>query len=391
MTLAAFLCSRFMRPKLLPVLEPGAVPQRATWYTLVPFGESPSARVGHNCLYLPPAPTAGKGKVVIVGGADPNGSFSDAHIIDLDRHQWAMPGWVGLLPRYEHATFIPTSSPTSLWVFGGADQSGNRNCVQVLNLETGIWESPKVIGTQPLPRTFHTSSAAIGDRLYVLGGGDKGAEPVKDPQLHVFDTATLTWSQPEVHGNPPSPRHGHIAVAVGTKLFIHGGLSGDKFYSDLYCIDTDDMRWEKLPAAGDVPGGRAAHSAAAFGDHLYIFGGMDPTGALDTMYKYHIENQQWTLLEFDSPLPPGRLDHSMCIVPWQVRVNVKNRDSEAVTSRNTIGKEATETVSDEGDCDQKKQIGKGYTEDKLMHLFLIFGGMDTQGEIHRDCIVNLIK
>ncbi|XP_048678302.1 rab9 effector protein with kelch motifs isoform X4 [Caretta caretta] len=316
---------RFMRPKLLPVLEPGAVPQRATWYTLVPLGESPSARVGHNCLYLPPAPTAGKGKVVIIGGADPNGSFSDAHIIDLDKHQWAMPGWVGLLPRYEHATFIPTSSPTSLWVFGGADQSGNRNCVQVLNLETGIWESPKVIGTQPLPRTFHTSSAAIGDQLYVLGGGDKGAEPVKDPQLHVFDT--------------------------------------------------DVMTWEKLPAAGDVPGGRAAHSAAAFGNHLYIFG----------------ENQQWTLLEFDSPLPPGRLDHSMCIVPWQVCVNVKNSDSEAVTSRNTIGKEATETVSDEGDSDQEKQIGKGCTEDKLMYLFLIFGGMDTQGEIHRDCIVNLIK
>ncbi|XP_005279472.2 rab9 effector protein with kelch motifs isoform X2 [Chrysemys picta bellii] len=330
-----------MRPKLLPVLEPGAVPQRATWYTLVPLGESPSARVGHNCLYLPPVPTAGKGKVVIVGGADPNGSFSDAHIIDLDRHQWAMPGWVGLLPRYEHATFIPTSSPTSLWVFGGADQSGNRNCVQVLNLETGIWESPKVTGTQPLPRTFHTSSAAIGDRLYVLGGGDKGAEPVKDPQLHVFDTATLTWSQPEVHGNPPSPRHGHVVVAVGTKLFIHGGLSGDKFYNDLFCIDT--------------------------------------------------KNRQWTLLEFDSPLPPGRLDHSMCIVPWQVCVNVKNRDSEAVTSRNTIGKEATETVSDEGDSDQKKRIGKDCTEDKLMYLFLIFGGMDTQGEIHRDCIVNLIK
>ncbi|XP_074829755.1 rab9 effector protein with kelch motifs isoform X3 [Natator depressus] len=363
-----------MRPKLLPVLEPGAVPQKATWYTLFPLGEGPSARVGHNCLYLPPAPAAGKGKVVIVGGADPNGSFSDAHIIDLDKHQWAMPGWVGLLPRYEHATFIPTSSPTSLWVFGGADQSGNRNCVQVLNLETGIWESPKVIGTQPIPRTFHTSSAAIGDQLYVLGGGDKGAEPVKDPQLHVFDTATLTWSQPEVHGNPPSPRHGHVVVAVGTKLFIH-----------------DVMTWEKLPAAGDVPGGRAAHSAAAFGNHLYIFGGMDPTGALDTMYKYHIENQQWTLLEFDSPLPPGRLDHSMCIVPWQVCVNVKNSDSEAVTSRNTIGKEATETVSDEGDSDQEKQIGKGCTEDKLMYLFLIFGGMDTQGEIHRDCIVNLIK
>lgn len=43
-------------------------------------------------------------------------------------------------------------------------------------------------GVQPQPRTFHTSSAAIGARLFVFGGGDKGAEPVKDQQLHVFDT-----------------------------------------------------------------------------------------------------------------------------------------------------------------------------------------------------------
>lgn len=45
-------------------------------------------------------------------------------------------------------------------------------------------------GVQPAPRTCHTSSAAIGDRLFVFGGGDKGAEPVKDQQLHVFDTGT---------------------------------------------------------------------------------------------------------------------------------------------------------------------------------------------------------
>lgn len=48
-------------------------------------------------------------------------------------------------------------------------------------------------GEQPQPRTFHTSSAAIGARLFVFGGGDKGAEPVKDQRLHVFDTGTSHW------------------------------------------------------------------------------------------------------------------------------------------------------------------------------------------------------
>lgn len=26
-------------------------------------------------------------------------------------------------------------------------------------------------------------------------------------------------------------------VAAGTKLFIHGGLAGDRFFDDLHCID----------------------------------------------------------------------------------------------------------------------------------------------------------
>uniref|UniRef100_A0A8D0G4Z0 Rab9 effector protein with kelch motifs n=1 Tax=Sphenodon punctatus TaxID=8508 RepID=A0A8D0G4Z0_SPHPU len=308
----------------LAVLEPGAAPQRAAWYTLAPLGDSPSARVGHNCLFLPSVPRGGKGRVVVVGGANPNSSFSDAYVIDL---------------------------------------------------ETGTWESPEVTGMRPSPRTFHTSSAAIGDKLYVFGGGDKGAEPVKDQQIHVFDAATLTWSQPEVTGDPPAPRHGHVVVAVGTKLFIHGGLAGDKFYDDLFCIDTVAMTWEKLLVTGAVPGGRAAHSAAAFGDHLYLFGGMDPTGALDTMYRYHIENQHWMQIKFDSPLPPGRLDHSMCLIPWPAPAEAEHEDSQAAGR----------------DSEEEKQKEKSSPEEKPLHLCLIFGGMDTQGEIFRDCVVSLIE
>ncbi|XP_067165266.1 rab9 effector protein with kelch motifs isoform X3 [Apteryx mantelli] len=325
-----------MAPRALPVLPPGRPPRPATWYRLSPRGERPRGRVGHGCLFVP----GGPGRVLLLGGADAAGAFSDAHFMEL---------------------------------------------------EIGTWESPEVTGVQPLPRTFHTSSAVIGDRLYVFGGGERGAEPVQDQQLHVFDTATLTWSQPDVHGDPPSPRHGHVVVAVGTKLFIHGGLAGDIFYNDLFCIDINDMKWVKISATGDVPGGRAAHSSAVFKDHLYIFGGIDPDGALDTTYKYHIEKQQWTLLQFDSPLPPGRLDHSMCVIPWQACASSESGDAEAVTCEDETGQGATVSVSDTADPLQKSQKEKASAEDLVMHLLLIFGGMNTQGEIHRDCIVSLIE
>ncbi|KFW96051.1 Rab9 effector protein with kelch motifs, partial [Phalacrocorax carbo] len=249
--------------------------------------------------------------------------------------------------------------------------------------ETGTWETPEVCGVQPLPRTFHTSSAAVGDCLYVFGGGDKGAEPVTDQRLHGFlpnalvllVLATLTWSQPDTRGDPPSPRHGHVMVAVGTKLFIHGGLAGDVFYNDLFCIDINDMTWVKIAATGDVPGGRASHSSAVFKDHLYIFGGIGPDGTLDTTYRYHTEKQQWVLLQFNSPLPAGRLDHAMCVIPWRVG---RSGESGAVTRE-----ESTESGGDKADPLQKSEGEEEGAEDTIVHLLLIFGGMDMQGEIYR--------
>ncbi|XP_032933740.1 rab9 effector protein with kelch motifs [Catharus ustulatus] len=357
-----------MAPRALPLLQPGRRPHPGQWYQLSPHGERPRGRVGLGCLLLP-------GRVLLLGGADPAGAFADAHFVELASLRWVPAGWRGLRPRYEHATFLPATGPPRLWVFGGAQPAGNRSCVQVLDPEIGTWESPEVRGVQPQPRTFHTSSAAIGARLFVFGGGDKGAEPVKDQRLHVFDTATLTWSQPETHGDPPSPRHGHAVVAVGTKLFIHGGLAGDVFYNDLFCIDTNDMRWVKIPATGDIPGGRASHSSAVFQDHLYIFGGIGPDGTLDTTYKYHTGRQQWTLLQFESPLPSGRLDHAMCVIPWQAEAH----------------RDTGETPAGDRAEPLQQGLGEGCAEDTSVHLLFVFGGMDTEGQIHRDCLVTLIE
>ncbi|KAF7237274.1 Rab9 effector protein with kelch motifs [Varanus komodoensis] len=68
-------------------LKPGERPEGASWYSLVPLGEGPCARVGQNTLYLPPQDASSqKGNVLIVGGANPSGSFSDSYFIDLGKH-----------------------------------------------------------------------------------------------------------------------------------------------------------------------------------------------------------------------------------------------------------------------------------------------------------------
>ncbi|XP_044161131.1 rab9 effector protein with kelch motifs isoform X1 [Bufo gargarizans] len=344
--------------EILGVLEAEDVPKESMWYALAPSGEAPSPRVGHTCLYVPASDAQGKGKVVIVGGADPGCCYSDAHIINLDTYEWDNPGWKDLLPRYEHACFTSASDPTTIWVFGGAEQAENRNSIQVIRPESCSWKNPNVEGPCPSPRTFHTSCSAIGDKFYVFGGGEKGAEPAADNKLHVFDTSSLTWTQPVISGNPPKPRHGHIITAVGTKLFIHGGMAGSSFFSDMFCIDTDTMKWKRLKMKGDLPPACAAHSSISWKKFIYIFGGMTETGPISTMYRFDTEEHLWAQMKFDSPSPPARLDHSMCMVPWKTRKDTSAEDHESQTS---------------------------------VPICLIFGGMDTAGELFNDCYVTALQ
>ncbi|XP_028664971.2 rab9 effector protein with kelch motifs [Erpetoichthys calabaricus] len=369
---------------LLQVLDPEDTPEKGVWYALVPSGEGPGIRVGHTCVYIPEtADACSKGRIIITGGANPSGTFSDSYILDLDKHEWDNPEWEGLLPRYEHASFVPEQNPKNIWVFGGAEQSGNRNCLQSLDLEAGRWKSVKVSGVPPSARTYHTFSASIGDRLYVFSGGDVGAEPVQDVQLHAFDTVTSTWSQVNTQGKPPSPRHGHVVVAVGAKLFIHGGLSGDRFYNDMYSINTDHMKWEKVKAKGDIPIGCAAHSAASLGKFIYVFGGLSADGALNSMYKFHTDKQHWTFLRFSDNSPSKRLDHAMCVIPWRLRSQPCALHSEAdfPTEKQMARAEAV---------DASALVDPPTHKQEMVHLCLIFGGMDTEGNVFNDCAVTIL-
>ncbi|XP_065821908.1 rab9 effector protein with kelch motifs-like [Labrus bergylta] len=285
--------------------------------------------------------------------------------ICTDNHEWDIPEWEGLDSQYEHCCFVPESCPQSLWVFGGAQQSGNRNCIQNVQLtDSGSsWKSVSVNGKPPSPRTYHTSSACLGDRLYVFSGGEAGAAPVADPTLHVFDTASSAWSQPETQGRQPPDKHGHVIVAAGSKIYIHGGMAGDKFHNDVFSLDTKIMKWEKVQVKGDIPPGVAAHSAVALGKNIYIFGGLTAEGATNSMYRFNTDKSRWVLMKFEGDMPPNRLDHSMCLLPWTVHAE-GNGDKE------------------QADCP---------TASETIHLAFVFGGMDTQGVIHNDCVVTVVS
>lgn len=53
-------------------------------YSLIPRGGAPGVSVGHTCTFIPPV-DEGKGRIIIAGGANPSGSFSQSHAINLGK------------------------------------------------------------------------------------------------------------------------------------------------------------------------------------------------------------------------------------------------------------------------------------------------------------------
>lgn len=54
-------------------------------YSLIPKGSAPGVSVGHNCTFIPSV-DEGKGRIIIVGGANPSGSFTHSHTINLGKY-----------------------------------------------------------------------------------------------------------------------------------------------------------------------------------------------------------------------------------------------------------------------------------------------------------------
>lgn len=72
----------------------------------------------------------------------------------------------------------------------------------------------------------------------------------------------------------------------------------------------------------------------------------------------------------------------MCVIPWQAEAHGDTGD--------TPGTEPPVSAGDRAEPFQQG-LGEGCAEDTSVHLLFVFGGMDTEGQIHRDCLVTLIE
>ena len=90
----------------------------------------------------------------------------------------------------------------------------------------------------------------------------------------ILDLNTFTWSIPEIRGPIPRGRARHAAVIHEDKLFIAGGLTGEKnlILDDLTYLDLQTWTWSRTWSFT----ARFDHIAWVWGTRLWIFGGLGP-------------------------------------------------------------------------------------------------------------------
>jgi hypothetical protein len=124
--------------------------------------------------------------------------------------------------------------------------------------KTGKWES---LAALPAGRSSH-DVVVVGDKLVVVGGWQmKG----KDNASTWHDTALildLAAAKPEWKSIPqPFKRRALTAAAIGTKLYVIGGLGADGGDKRVDVLDVATGKWSEGP---QMPGGdRVAFSPAA--------------------------------------------------------------------------------------------------------------------------------
>jgi hypothetical protein len=436
--------------ELYPICDEALQISPNIWYVLSNSGQQPSMRVGHCVVHIDDSQKdVKKGRIVLIGGANPTCCFNDVFCLDLDTFNWIKLAEKSSLPRacYEHSAFVDTKS--TMYVFGGSCETGNLN--ETLKYDNNKWTPMKFDLNKnrvPSSRTQHVGCRFRG-QLVVFGGGECGSSAVNDQNVYVFNPLAETWSiVPIVSKQRPNLRHGHLLLAhMDRHVYLHGGMHDNEFFNDLWILNLDSFTWSCIIKSSNTkstssPCARAAHGGLCTNKYLYIYGGLDKTHvALNDFWKFEVKTNTWSTVNIVGDNPPPRLDYAFCKLTLHVvkksqeqneepvddtnqteiksgiinvfdsinpiddnkfAVNNNNDNSQvhdsAICNDPIMSSQTQESESNNlsqliDDCPSNIQqivSDKQSTINDLKEFFFIHGGMDTLGNIFDDCfIINL--
>ncbi|DBB07366.1 hypothetical protein WJX82_002389 [Trebouxia sp. C0006] len=259
------------------------------WEKMAPHGEPPSPRAAHA------AAAVGSMVVVQGGIGPAGLASEDLHVLDFtdfDRPRWhrVMVSGAGPSARYAHTLALVANR--FLVAMGGNDGKATLSDAWALDTSEKPYQWKKIsdAGDMPSARMYATAAARSDGLLLLCGGRDESGTPLGDA-YGLARHRDGRWEWATAPGDMPMPRYQHGAVFVNARLHISGGaVGGGKMVDDkssVVTLDTAAGAWvnQEAPEEEDDWADRAVsqcrHAVAAVGSYIFIYGGLKGSTLLD--------------------------------------------------------------------------------------------------------------
>jgi len=263
-------------------------------------GDIPEPRERHSTSLI------GK-KVYIFGGYCRSGEVYHNSLFVFESETLT---WTTLLPhgnppekRCGHTASVVDNK---IWIFGGRvkvkkstffDSEGAgvqyRNDLHCYDPVTNEWYRYEPRGIGPSGRSLHTSTV-VGRKIYIFGGANSSGSRNDSSgfcDLYELDIDSMTWTECETQGTPPSPCYGHTATYIGNDKILFFGGKGYKVLNQINILDTKTMTWKQYAYAGNTLKERWGHSATLHDARLLLYGGRNDEGYFHTIDAINYASQ----------------------------------------------------------------------------------------------------
>ena len=240
-------------------------------------------------------------------------------VLDTDIMLWYPPAATGDIPtgRSGHSCVF-FDQTNEMVVFGGVRGSKWLNTVSILDITSWVWTTPKIDGSPPKPRSFH-SATAVGNKMVVFGGNGKTS---CFNTVHVLEAVGgndradssssegfgWKWSHPTVKGKAPFPRTGHSATLLddGKSIVVYGGWDpneegedgGENIFRSSYVLDTEEWTWKEGPKVVSYGSGTDTHA-------------VDDCGPKRSGHRAVLNSEKGEILAFGGRIPGEALCNDM--------------------------------------------------------------------------------
>ncbi|ERL89257.1 hypothetical protein D910_06630, partial [Dendroctonus ponderosae] len=204
----------------------------------------------------------------------------------------------------------------------------------------GYWETVSIPSFLP-PGSASHSAVVWKDSMYVIAGERYNGyyRHRNIPLMFIYDFNGKVWETPHINEGPVM-RYGHSTVLYGDKIFLYGGVLGNRgTTSELWAFDISAKIWENITVKADScnvsflmcgPLKSAGHTATIVNNNtnkkadkmVIIFGHSPHLGYLNTVQEYYFGTREWHIVNTDGYPVKGGYGHSAAWDPLTAKIYV---------------------------------------------------------------------